>query len=872
MKKFFYVFITIGYIFMLLSLIIKSGSFGMIVGSLLIAAVFVAIVILGKRIDVFLERKYALCTTVIIVFAAVIQFLHIDLLRYTPAFDMEAIFNGATELIETGDFASYHSYFGYYFNNYGVMRLLYHFLRVGRLFTKDYFLIAALFNEITILLTFLFSSLIARKLFGARFGILVLLFFVSMPPFIFMTDVFYTDSLSMLYPVLLIYLAMMNRKRAKWVQWLICAGFAVLSYIGGTVKANVYIVPVAVCICELVYKNYKRFLQYLVCLLVICISFHALSMGYLYRHYIPKDELSRTKTPILHWVMMGLEGNGRYNGTDEAFTRSFDDPDERDKALLEEIGKRLKDRGLTGMVRLFADKTKIDYGDGTLGLSDFLDDGPVNQSQVQEHILYDGAYYDSYYKWCTAIFYAILMLGGAGILCEVFAGFMHRKSNLFVVSLAFFGDYAFLMMWEATQRYCTNFLPLVMIMASGGVFYLENLLERSEVPDRILKLTQKYSREISVFAGAFGLRLGIYVFSFLIIVVLMTQGQFIHLSDFIDGWRRWDAYNYVRIAQESYTNAWLMEPGSLSYLPLYPWLMGVLHLFIPDMMICGMAVSTICFSAGCIFFDKLMRRETGTSRGGYALAALICYPFAFYLGAVDTQALFFLLCSMFFWYLRNHRWRVTAIIGILACMTQLQGLLLLIAVAAELMYFKRGWSLLRKKRIKEFFRRLGIPFGINLSMLAGFVIYLIINITVAGSPLYFISSKHQKLTDGFSFVWKTIYYITCSVRDMWGSPEWFCIWLPEFVIFFVYIWGIIYLIRKKIRPVYTVYLTAYGLILYSSSWLLNGPKITITALPLFMAIGIFIGDKPQIRKWILIGSAVLSLLYLTAFLRFLPVL
>ena len=484
-KRFFYICILTGYAFMLVSVFVKAESPLIALGAFLAAAAFVAVTILGGRADAFFEKRYILCVAVIIVFEAAFQCVNIENLRYTPLYDLGAVFEGAKELTETGDFATYHWYFGYYFNNYGVLRVLYHVFRIGRLFTADYFLIAAIFNELTILLTFLFASLITRRLFGARFGVLALLFFVSMPPFVFMTDVFYTDSLSMLYPLVMVYVALMNQDRNKVWQWILCFLFAIAAFIGGTIKANVYIVPVAVCITELVYKNFKKFFQYLICILVVCIGLNIMSMVNLYRNYIPREDLARTKTPAIHWIMMGLEGNGRFRSEDEEFTRSFEDPKERNREIIQRIGERIRKKGFFGMISLFADKSYIDYGDGTLGLSDFLDDLPVNESRLHRYLLYEGEHYGRYYKFCCAVFYAILLLGGVCVGSEFACVIKNKDSRMFMPALAVFGDYAFLMMWEATNRYCANFVPLIIVLATGGVYYCELYWKRVRTRNQV---------------------------------------------------------------------------------------------------------------------------------------------------------------------------------------------------------------------------------------------------------------------------------------------------------------------------------------------------------------------------------------------------
>lgn len=42
------------------------------------------------------------------------------------------------------------------------------------------------------------------------------------------------------------------------------------------------------------------------------------------------------------------------------------------------------------------------FGDGTLGISDFLDDMPQNDTKLHEYILYDGSHYNVYSLLCNS--------------------------------------------------------------------------------------------------------------------------------------------------------------------------------------------------------------------------------------------------------------------------------------------------------------------------------------------------------------------------------------------------------------------------------------------------------------------------------------
>lgn len=101
--------------------------------------------------------------------------------------------------------------------------------------------------------------------------------------------------------------------------------------------------------------------------LVVSLIFH----NYMYSVHLDSGLAAIKNTPSLHWIMMGLTGNGGYNPADYEFTRSFQNPALRNQALWSEIGNRISKNGLTGMLALYARKLHRCFGDGTLALSDF---------------------------------------------------------------------------------------------------------------------------------------------------------------------------------------------------------------------------------------------------------------------------------------------------------------------------------------------------------------------------------------------------------------------------------------------------------------------------------------------------------------------
>lgn len=171
---------------------------------------------------------------------------------------------------------------------------------------------------------------------------------------------------------------------------------------------------------------------------------------------------------------MSLEGNGGYNTGDYEFTRSFDDPGERDAAIKRRISERISNLGGVGLSRLFYTKAIISFGDGAYAQSDFLDDSPAQYSAVHDYVLYSGEHYERYRYVCSGMYFSLqaLMLIGA-------AGYTLGKKKIgvrLVPHLSVFGIMLFLLFWEVSGRYATNFIPMIMLAAVSGADLIQSAL------------------------------------------------------------------------------------------------------------------------------------------------------------------------------------------------------------------------------------------------------------------------------------------------------------------------------------------------------------------------------------------------------------
>lgn len=433
----------------------------------------------------FLERRYSTLIASGLLFFFVANVAVGFIMRYEPAFDLGAIFTGASQWASTGEFMNQidktcdPNYFYYFPNNLGGMSLLFiAFKAVAWLGITDYYAIAMMFNALLAAATVLLITLICKRLFGVSQSVMVMIFVLMSPPFYFIASTFYTDSLSMVFPVLIVYLYLRYLDSgANTKKRVISAALLGLSCaVGMLVKYTVIIALIAVILYHICTKGFRSILPFAIASIAAIIGVFALFNAYFYSVHIDKDTADRMKIPYSHWIMMSLYKDGRYNTNDYEFTRSFKDPSERETAILEQIKLRVKKRGVVGMLKLFNDKGVIAFGDGTFAQSDFLDDNPANDTFLHSLALYDGEDHETYRYVCSGIYFSLQLLMLVSALNGIFIK-KQRVENVLPM-LCVFGIMLFLMMWEVTGRYGTNYIPMIMISAVSGLDMVTQAVNR----------------------------------------------------------------------------------------------------------------------------------------------------------------------------------------------------------------------------------------------------------------------------------------------------------------------------------------------------------------------------------------------------------
>jgi Gpi18-like mannosyltransferase len=422
------------------------------------------------------------------------------------------------------------------------------------------------------------------------------------------------------------------------------------------------------------------------------------------------------------------------------------------------------------------------------------------------------------------------------------------------------------MNWEVSARYITNYVPVIILLSTGGVRYLVNYIQEKGIDKKISSAFNRNLCEIKIFIGAVCFRLVIYLLSVCVMAIMGDYSTGITFSDFLETWKRWDSAHYINIAENGYAGA--IENGEhifLVFYPLYPWLMKAISVVIKDIRLCGMLISVVSYAVGSVFFYKITKKEFDSKAAENALIMISIFPFAFFFGSIATEALFFAVTAAFFYYLGKHEWNWVAFWGFLACLTKVQGILLAFAVLIELFYYKRGISLIKQHKWKSFIRRIIYPGCIAATMLLGIVIYLLVNYIVEGDPFRFMYYQKAHWNNELCPIWKTIGYIKQNALSSWFTSMGMSIWIPELLLFAGYLAAIVYGSVRKIRPMYLIYLIAFFLLTYSSTWLISGGRYTLSALPVFMLAGDWLSRHEKWKMPVMLLSAMLMFIYMTGY-------
>ena len=214
--------------------------------------------------------------------------------------------------------------------------------------------------------------------------------------------------------------------------------------------------------------------------------------------------------------------------------------------------------------------------------------------------------------------------------------------------------------------------------------------------------------------------------------ILLTAPKYssnpVDIVGILASWNHWDAANYVRIAQFGY-----QTPYDVAFFPLFPLLITAFAHILGSWsyLLVGTIISNAALLGALFVIYQLAVEAGGEQVAQRTLLYLCIFPTAFYFFAPYNESLFLLLTASAFLAMRQQRWWLAGLLGLLAALTRSAGILLVIPYMVELWMTRESITASRQKMPLRILPILLIPLGTAL--------YAIYCWHISGNPLDFIA-------------------------------------------------------------------------------------------------------------------------------------
>lgn len=168
----------------------------------------------------------------------------------------------------------------------------------------------------------------------------------------------------------------------------------------------------------------------------------------------------------------------------------------------------------------------------------------------------------------------------------------------------------------------------------------------------------------------------------------VRSGDADKLPSFTDIWDRWDVGLYTKVARYGYFSDRYAD-NTEPFLPGMPWATRTVHLLVPDWILSGLVVSFLAGAVACVALWRLAAEERGPDAGGRAVLYLVLSPYAVFLFAGYSEALFLAFATTAWLAGRRDRWWLAGLLAACASGTRVTGVCLGLGLAVEYVLSRR---------------------------------------------------------------------------------------------------------------------------------------------------------------------------------------
>lgn len=402
-----------------------------------------------------------------------------------PSNDLGTIYQSAWEIANNGKIntvytgleehrwffeSSNNDYFVRYHNNIPLLAILavyYKGLSFFGLNAADLMsnYMSVLLNIAAIMATVVFGMRAAKNLLGQKGMVVYLTMSVLFVPYYINACRFYTDTMSMPFVALTLWLCTIDDRTLKrpWIKYLI---MSISLAVGALVKGSVMVMFVAVLIYLILRK--LRNIRYVLLMLVIVAGINGAWGHYIENcSWIDMSNNNALEFPLTHYFMMGInrETNGNYAQADFEYTEQYNTKAAKQRANIDKIKQRIVNFGTLGEL------SEFEFGKA----ADTWFDGQYMQNEhiawgIKKGGIYDGLItgrkYNNLFKIYIQLFtFTMHVFAAAGALLSIKRP---KADGAMFLRLIMLGVLFFFMLWESKSRYLLNFTPVFMLAAICG--------------------------------------------------------------------------------------------------------------------------------------------------------------------------------------------------------------------------------------------------------------------------------------------------------------------------------------------------------------------------------------------------------------------
>ena len=366
---------------------------------------------------------------------------------------------------------------------------------------------------------------------------------------------------------------------------------------------------------------------------------------------------------------------------------------------------------------------------------------------------------------------------------------------------------------------------------------------------KVIEFDSSKKNDVYRYAGLFVVTIAIHWLIMWLAFLLLKKGAGIDAGMFSHFYEKYtvcgDTSHYINIAANGYYSSGEYA-NQIVFYPLYPFLMKLVALVVGDYFVAGALISNVCLGVSACYMFALVKRELGSEKAMDSVMIYILYPFGVFLVTVFTESLFMMLALMCLYYIKDERWFIAGITGLLAALSKSQGIALLVpAVYEAVMYMVRQ----RRFRVR--------CLGVCLIPIGTFI-YLLINKVVQGDWFAFVA--HQQAAPWFN----TSNWIAHNLTQHYnmalenGTLAYIIYWVQLFLYFFGIV-SLLYGLYKGVSTSLIAYGGAYIFLSYLHGWLISGPRYMMGCITLYIVYAAM--DNRFIKGVILVTCGILAVFY-----------